>query len=78
MNEIRQKAATDPYFPDTDSLYIALSSKESVDSEEIAPGFVVDYDEAGRVVGIDIDSRASELVDLSDIKLTGLGVPMPA
>lgn len=65
------------YFPDTDSLYIALSSRESINSEEIAPGFVADYDAVGRVVGIDIDSRASELVDLSDIKLTGFGVRVP-
>ncbi len=32
------------YYPDTDSLYIDLSSKSSSDSIEISEGVVVDYD----------------------------------
>jgi len=32
------------YYPDTDSLYIDLSSKTSVDSREISPGIILDYD----------------------------------
>lgn len=53
------------YYPETDSLYIDLSSKKSVRSEIVAEGVVLDYDEEGQIVGIDIDN-ASEKVDLND------------
>ena len=51
------------YFPETDSLYIDLSERLSVESREISEGVVLDYDETGRLVGIDIDN-ASEKVQL--------------
>jgi len=63
------------YYPDTDSLYIDLSSKASIESNEIADGIVVDFDEDGNVVGIDID-RASRILDLSRLEIQGL--PLPA
>ena len=44
------------YYADTDSLYIDLSSRSSVESREISEGVVLDYDEAGNLVGIDIDN----------------------
>jgi uncharacterized protein YuzE len=43
------------YYPDTDSLYVDLSERTSVDSLEVAPGVVLDFDVEGRLVGIDID-----------------------
>ena len=43
------------YFADTDSLYIDLSEEPSVESREISEGVVLDYNAAGRLVGIDID-----------------------
>jgi len=49
------------YYPDTDSLYIDLSEKESVDSVEISEGVVVDYDAEGNIVGIDIDNASKKL-----------------
>jgi uncharacterized protein YuzE len=55
------------YYEDTDSLYIDLSSSVSSDSREIADGLVIDFDEAGRVVGIDIQ-HASERIDLSSVE----------
>lgn len=59
------------YHPDTDSLYIDLSSRPSVESREVAPGVVIDYDAQGDVVGIDID-HASEKVDLAELTLSRL------
>ncbi len=59
------------YFPDTDSLYIGLKDKSSIEGEEIAPGFVFHFDSEGGIVSIDIDSNASKLVDLSKIELLG-------
>lgn len=61
------------YFAETDSLYIELKdTAESVGSKEIANGFVVDLDQNGHVIGIDIDSLASQKVDLSQLDCIGL------
>lgn len=49
------------YYPDTDSLYIDLSSKPSADSVEVSQGVVLDYDAEGNLVGIDIDEASSKL-----------------
>jgi uncharacterized protein YuzE len=54
------------YYPETDSLYIDLSHRPSVESREISEGVVLDYDESGNVVGIDIDN-ASLKVDLHEL-----------
>ncbi|KJU83268.1 hypothetical protein MBAV_004539 [Candidatus Magnetobacterium bavaricum] len=57
------------YYKDTDSLYIDLSEKTSVQSLEIAPGVVVDFDENNHVVGIDID-HASRNLTLSELEIS--------
>lgn len=59
------------YYPETDSLYIDLSAKVGVDSNEVAPGVVLDFDANGQLVGIDIDN-ASKIVDLSRLSSKGL------
>ncbi|MBI4823547.1 MAG: DUF2283 domain-containing protein [Nitrospirae bacterium] len=59
------------YYADTDSLYIDLSEKTSVESLEIAPGIVVDFDESNNIVGIDID-HASKILNLNDLEITSL------
>jgi uncharacterized protein YuzE len=57
------------YYRDTDSLYIDLSSKPSIESREITEGIVSDYDADGNLVGIDIDN-ASRKVDLKEVVLS--------
>ena len=57
------------YYPETDSLYIDLSSKPSKESVEISEGIVLDYDDDGHVIGIDIDN-ASHKIDLNEIILS--------
>jgi uncharacterized protein YuzE len=59
------------FYPETDSLYIDLSEKTSVDSKEISEGIVLDYDAEGNLVGIDIDN-ASKKVQLKDLILSRL------
>lgn len=49
------------YYPETDSLYIDLSSKPSVNSREVSEGIVLDYDENDNLVGIDIDEASTKL-----------------
>jgi uncharacterized protein YuzE len=51
------------YYADTDSLYIDLADRPSATSQEVLPGIVLDLDEAGALVGIDID-HASQQFDL--------------
>jgi uncharacterized protein YuzE len=61
------------YYPETDSLYIALSEGTSVDAVEISDGLVADLDDRGRVIGFDID-RASEHLDLQTVETIDLPV----
>lgn len=56
------------YYSDTDSLYIDLSSRTSVETREISPGINLDYDEEGELVGIDIDNVSKKL-DFKDLTL---------
>ena len=51
------------YDPATDSLYIHLADRASVDSVELTDGLVVDYDLYGVAVGIDIQ-RVSQATAL--------------
>ena len=51
------------YDRETDSLYIDLVNRPSVDSCEVMEGIVLDFDAEGRLVGIDID-HASRKVEL--------------
>ena len=59
------------YYPETDSLYISLIEKPSIDSQEVSSGIVLDFDREGNLVGIDID-HASEVVDLTRLEAEAL------
>jgi len=61
------------YYPETDSLYIDLSSKPSVNSVEVSEGVVIDYDAKGQIVGIDIDNAGIKL-DLTELVLNKLPI----
>lgn len=61
------------YYPETDSLYINLSEKKSVDSKEVVRGVVIDLDESGTLVGIDID-HASKIINLEKLESDSLPV----
>ena len=65
------------YYPETDSLYIDLSEKSSVESREISDGVVLDYDADGILVGIDIDN-ASTKVQLKELSLRKLPADIKA
>ena len=57
------------YDPETDSLYIHLIERPSRDSDEVAEGVVLDFDENGGLVGIDVQ-HASQHADISRLKLS--------
>jgi DNA-binding transcriptional regulator YiaG len=58
------------YFYDevTDSFYLTLSERKYGDSVEAAPGVVLDFDAAGRLIGIDLE-HASKTIDVTDLSL---------
>lgn len=47
-----------------DALYLTLGEAPASNSEEVSPGIIVDYDEHGRVVGLEmlhLSKRAPEI-----------------
>lgn len=49
---------------EADALYLRLDEFKIVESEEVAPGVVVDYNESDEVVGVELlylSTRSSEL-----------------
>jgi uncharacterized protein YuzE len=61
------------YDRETDSLYIDLNARPSVDSREVQDGVVLDFDADGQIVGIDIQ-HASEILDLATLETGSLPV----
>lgn len=59
------------YYPETDSLYIELSSADSAETRAISESVNVDFDAEGGIVGIDID-HASKRLDLTSLETTEL------
>ncbi len=45
----------------SDALYLQLSAAETVESEEVRPGVVFDFDRDGHIVAIEILDAASQL-----------------
>ncbi len=61
------------YYSDTDMLHIKLAEGITVESEEVAPGVVLDFDEDNRVIGVEVED-ASKTVDLSRLELRALPI----
>jgi uncharacterized protein YuzE len=61
------------YHAESDMLYIKLFDAPSTESEEIAPGVVLDFDAQNHVVGVEIED-ASKSIDLSRIELKAMPV----
>jgi uncharacterized protein YuzE len=61
------------YYPDTDMLYIKLADGVSIESEEVAPGIVLDFDGQNRAIGIEIED-ASTFINLSRLELSALPI----
>jgi uncharacterized protein YuzE len=57
------------YDPQADAAYISLVDVEVVDSEEVKPGIVVDYDAQNRIVGIEILHLRKRLPDADTKRL---------
>ena len=63
------------HLPESDSLWIKLNPDAEYDeSEEVAPGTVLDFDSNGNVIAVEIYKDASEKVDFSLLASEGLPV----
>ena len=40
--------------PTADALYVRLSEQTIIESEEVQPGVILDFDSAGKVIGVEI------------------------
>lgn len=49
------------YDPETDAAYLRFSGRAVIDSAEVAPGVVLDYDADGRMVGMEVLQAKSHL-----------------
>ncbi len=59
------------YEKETDSLYIHLADRASVDSDEVNDGVVLDFDANGALVGIDVQ-HASQRADINNLSISKL------
>lgn len=46
---------------ESDALYFRLDETPIVESEEVAPGVILDYDQSGRLVGLEILALSSRV-----------------
>ena len=60
---------------DADAIYINLTDRAIKDSAEVADGIVVDYDDAGRIVGIEILDASKRAGD--PLALTRFNLDLP-
>jgi uncharacterized protein YuzE len=42
------------YDPEVDALYIRLNEAEIIESEEVQPGIILDFDANGKVAGVEV------------------------
>lgn len=42
------------YDPAADALYVRLGEAKIIESEQVQPGVILDFDESGKVVGVEI------------------------
>lgn len=61
----------------TDALYLRLDESPIVDSEEVSPDIVLDYNESNEVVGIEMLrlSQRSSTLDLSGVQIATVRRP---
>jgi len=48
-----------------DALYTKFSDGEVADSKEISEGIIIDYDQNGRVIGVEILNLSKRKIDLN-------------
>ncbi|MBI3392267.1 MAG: DUF2283 domain-containing protein, partial [Nitrospirae bacterium] len=60
---------------EVDALYLSLGEAPAAESEEVAPGIIVDYDEKGRAVGIEMLHLSKRAPGADSLRLLFESVP---
>ena len=55
------------YDPKADALYVRFAQAAVVESEEVAPGVVLDFDDEGRIVGFEVIEARKHLAAGADL-----------
>lgn len=55
------------YDPEADALYVRFATAAVVESEEVAPGVVLDFDDEGRIVGLEVIEARKHLAAGADL-----------
>jgi len=71
IGQVQSSAMVLEYFLEADMLTIRLTDALSAESEEIAPGVVLDFDEQHQIVGVEIED-AGKRFDLSRLEVKAL------
>ncbi len=58
-----------------DAVYVNLTDRTIKDSEEVADGIVVDYDDEGRIVGVEILDASKRTEDPTALTQFNLDLP---
>ena len=56
------------YDPEADILYVRLAESEIVESEEVRPGVVLDYDADGRIVAVEFQRATTHVARGADLR----------
>jgi uncharacterized protein YuzE len=56
------------YDPESDALYVRFADAAVVDSEEVRPGIVFDFDAEGRIVAVEVLEASKHLAGGTDLK----------
>ena len=55
------------YYQKSDALYLRLDDSQIIESAQVQPGFILDYDANNQVIGVEI-LRVKERVPSADLK----------
>ena len=59
------------YDSDADALYIRIREGKVLESDEVEDRIIVDYDEKGNVVGIEVLEFSKRKIDLNELVVKG-------
>jgi uncharacterized protein YuzE len=60
---------------EADAVYVSLTDRTIKDSAEVADGIVVDYDDEGRIVGVEILDASKRTGDATALTQFNLDLP---
>jgi uncharacterized protein YuzE len=59
-----------------DALYLTLGERPASESEEVSPGIIIDFDESGRAVGIEMLHLSKRTTESDTQRLLFESVPL--